>query len=488
VYVRRKRIKGRIYYYLVKSERRGKKVTQKFIRYVGRAGGTDLAPFAQEARKYASAEKFVRSIPKTRQFGFAGAREIITTIPLKDFDQRIRSTPEYRDDRVTATPGRQVKNPLTVIVEDIGNIQQSRFDILDGWHRFRQALANGDSEIPVRVMVSEEQLTDFYNRAAKGIPADLRLVAQEARQFESAEKFAFQVEYHGTSSVEAADSIRTIGFIVGPGQAGVSTTQDYEEAMDYAEHDPDRVVSVFVKKDAPTAGVAGKDFITGTGSFYPESLIPLPKGFSPIKFYKQTVRGNTARLKGKTGVQKRGSLTERAPTGLEALAREARKYKSAEKFLTQMQEGIVLDDRSLPDTLRSPMADLAEARRSGTFQGIMRAKELVEENVAAINRELKGKPFAPHYRLNDAGHVVFKAVDITTMPKGLYEPAIFGKRASAIQPREAKEFISKTEEQIRQRTIDPLIGEERIQLLEEIRSGQTLTDFFYQVREKMNEG
>src|SRR4029453_13085082 len=38
MYVRRKRIKGHTYYYLVKSERRGKKVVQKFIRYLGKVG------------------------------------------------------------------------------------------------------------------------------------------------------------------------------------------------------------------------------------------------------------------------------------------------------------------------------------------------------------------------------------------------------------------------------------------------------------------
>src|SRR5882672_2030459 len=123
---------------------------------------------------------------------------------------------------------------------------------------------------------------------------------------------------------------------------------------------------------------------------------------------------------GKTGGRKRESLTDRptqdrTPTGLEALAHEARKNKSAVKFANKMREGVVLGYKDLPDILRSPMDDLLEARRSGTFQDIDNAKKLVERNIEALNRDLKGKPFVPLYRLNDAGKVVFSTVDITTM-------------------------------------------------------------------------
>ena len=155
MYVRSKRIKGYAYFYLVKSERHGKKVTQKFIRYLGKAGGMNLPSLAKEARKFGRAEEFVRNVPKTKQFGFEDAREIRTRLPLENFEKRILSTPEYRDDRVVATAGRQLKKPIAVVVEDIGDMKNSRFDILDGWHRFRQALADHDKEIPVRVMVNE---------------------------------------------------------------------------------------------------------------------------------------------------------------------------------------------------------------------------------------------------------------------------------------------------------------------------------------------
>jgi predicted kinase len=43
VYIRSKRIKGHTYYYLVKCERQGKKVTQKFIGYLGKAGAREPA-------------------------------------------------------------------------------------------------------------------------------------------------------------------------------------------------------------------------------------------------------------------------------------------------------------------------------------------------------------------------------------------------------------------------------------------------------------
>ncbi len=61
MYIRSKRIKGHTYFYLVKSERHGKKVTQKFIRYLGKTGGARLSPLVEEARKYKSAEKFVKT-------------------------------------------------------------------------------------------------------------------------------------------------------------------------------------------------------------------------------------------------------------------------------------------------------------------------------------------------------------------------------------------------------------------------------------------
>lgn len=82
------------------------------------------------------------------------------------------------------------------------------------------------------------------------------------------------IEYHGTSP-ENAKRILQEGFKVGPGQAGVSTTQGYEEALEYANGNPEGVIEVHVEPNAPMAGKEGKDFLTGTGSFHPRYLKPL---------------------------------------------------------------------------------------------------------------------------------------------------------------------------------------------------------------------
>ena len=196
---------------------------------------------------------------------------------------------------------------------------------------------------------------------------------------------------------------------------------------------------------------------------------------------------------GKTGGLRQGSQTggnssrERTPTGLEALAVEARRYKSARKFVEKMQVGVLLNRARLPDALRVPMEILTEARRHGTFYEIDRAKKLMEQSIHTLNLELKGKPFGPLYKLNNAGKVVFSAVDFTGISKNFYQPKFFGKPLWQIQPREAAEFIAKIEEQIRQRAISPIGGAEQIQLLEEVRTNQTLAKFHKQVWQKMIE-
>ena len=111
---------------------------------------------------------------------------------------------------------------------------------------------------------------------------------EEARKYKTAEEFLRQIEWHGTRS-ENIDKILKDGFKVGWGQKGVSTTQDPEEAAEYAESAEDAeaeeaagsgagdVIAVYVRPGARMAGKPGVDFLTGTGSFHPKDLIPLPK-------------------------------------------------------------------------------------------------------------------------------------------------------------------------------------------------------------------
>ena len=86
------------------------------------------------------------------------------------------------------------------------------------------------------------------------------------------------IEYHGTTPENAQKILKEGKFKVGPGQAGVSTTQGYEEALDYANGNSQGVIAVRVKKGATMAGKEGVDFLTGTGSFKPEDVTPLQIG------------------------------------------------------------------------------------------------------------------------------------------------------------------------------------------------------------------
>lgn len=97
---------------------------------------------------------------------------------------------------------------------------------------------------------------------------------------ENLDQFETEIEYHGTSDV-AAEKIIKEGFkadIETEGR-GVSTTQDYDEALEYAQslvegtEDVPVVLKVRVRKGAEMVGEPGVDFLTGTGSFAPEDLL-----------------------------------------------------------------------------------------------------------------------------------------------------------------------------------------------------------------------
>ena len=114
----------------------------------------------------------------------------------------------------------------------------------------------------------ESQLTDIWKKAQVK-----QTLIEEARKYKTAEEFTRALEYHGTTK-ENLEKIKTEGFKVGPGQKGISTTQDEMEALEYGEES----IPVLIKKDAEMAGEPGKDFITGTGSFNPKDIVLLPKG------------------------------------------------------------------------------------------------------------------------------------------------------------------------------------------------------------------
>lgn len=88
----------------------------------------------------------------TREFGFDGLHEITTQYRVADIEKYSITTPEYRDDDVVATPGaRQVRLPVLALVQNPQD-PASPIEIVDGWHRVRQALANGDEFIPMKML------------------------------------------------------------------------------------------------------------------------------------------------------------------------------------------------------------------------------------------------------------------------------------------------------------------------------------------------
>ena len=96
----------------------------------------------------------------TKEFGFQGQglKEVTTALRLNDIPRRSITTPEYRDYDVNLKPGRQVTKPIIATVQDISD-PNCPIEIVDGWHRWRQAVANKDETIPVKYIFKPNQAT-----------------------------------------------------------------------------------------------------------------------------------------------------------------------------------------------------------------------------------------------------------------------------------------------------------------------------------------
>jgi RNA:NAD 2'-phosphotransferase (TPT1/KptA family) len=82
-----------------------------------------------------------------------------------------------------------------------------------------------------------------------------------------------EVLYHGTMSEEAAKNIIKNGFKKGDNDfEAVSLSHNYDEALDYADGDPNRVIAVKNNKALTDLGVDGKDKLTGEIMIHPEEL------------------------------------------------------------------------------------------------------------------------------------------------------------------------------------------------------------------------
>ena len=129
-------------------------------------------------------EPLIKEAKLTEEFGFQGQglKEITTEIPLEDIPKRSIATPEYREYDVNLKAGRKVTKPIIAVVKDI-NDPNSPFEIVDGWHRWRQAVRNKDKTIPVKYIFQPTKPT----LPAK--PKKLEPLAKEARKYKSAEEF-----------------------------------------------------------------------------------------------------------------------------------------------------------------------------------------------------------------------------------------------------------------------------------------------------------
>lgn len=118
----------------------------------------------QEARKYKSAEEFVKYVPKE----YENAKATLRYGNPNQFDvpSRLRATPAAAD---RAKAGMQ---PI-ITKESIDRAGNKYTEIVDGWHRLASAKQAGLKEIPI-LHISDSgtpiksQLTDIYNQATKG--------------------------------------------------------------------------------------------------------------------------------------------------------------------------------------------------------------------------------------------------------------------------------------------------------------------------------
>src|SRR3990167_7365679 len=134
-----------------------------------------LEPLTSISKAKASGQSFdewVKGQTKTSQeFGFAVEKYIEVDLPIKDIHGRMVNYMEYRDIAQRGglpSAGRQVKMPIKITAENIGDLKNTRVDIIDGNQRLRQAIANGDETIPAKVFIKPSQLKAEWDGVSKG--------------------------------------------------------------------------------------------------------------------------------------------------------------------------------------------------------------------------------------------------------------------------------------------------------------------------------
>jgi hypothetical protein len=186
--------------YIDAGKRRGGRTVADFYKWlpekltnpvVARPVSDPLEALQTEARKYKSAEEFVKAKLKTNRS--LNKAEFETSIPVRDVAHESLGKKDIGDTMVKSSvkSGRKVTEPI----EAEYNVWDKTWRVSDGQHRIEQAIANGDETISARVsyvdrrwnknsygtntsMISEKditksQLTDIYNQATapKGVEA-----------------------------------------------------------------------------------------------------------------------------------------------------------------------------------------------------------------------------------------------------------------------------------------------------------------------------
>lgn len=245
-------------------------------------GGTGMLMSAAERKevekiKAKDNEAVIEEAPEKGE-PTANIEDVSTDVAKPSETISVNVTPEMKAAVESGQPTVEVAVPTEVKVES----KQDVVEDVDVPQEVKPTVEQPSQE-PVKTEVSNA------NQDTKGVEAD-KSVAEEVKpirpeDFKTAEEYVKasedSIEYHGTSPENAQKILSEGRFKVGSGQKGVSTTQGYAEALDYAGGNPEGVIAVRVRKGSEMKGTPGKDFLTGTGSFSPEDLTVIGKAKSP---------------------------------------------------------------------------------------------------------------------------------------------------------------------------------------------------------------
>lgn len=165
---------------------------------------------------------------------------------------------------------------------------------------------------------------------------------------------------------------------------------------------------------------------------------------------------------------------------LQPIAKTVSEYSSVEDFRQALKKGIELKDESLPNDLQEARRAIDNARRSGSVSDIKNANEKAQNIITKLNEVAQtSSPFS--YYLKDNGKVEVSGLNASEITTGIYEPTILGKKISKIKTKDIPSMISELKEKstLPNKSMGEIIANEQIRILEEIKSGATPVQDFY---------